>query len=117
MNKVGLSYRQPDLVYGYRRLKPIEDVGALTADYTKRTFQREAAEIARIDQVFALASASSCQSNELSSHFGQELDAPCKTCSFCIGEGPFDVSRYRVSRYQMMLSRRLKLLCSSIQVY
>ena len=83
-----------DLVYGYRRLKPIEDVGALTADYTNRTFQREAAEIGRIDQVFLLASASSCQSNELSSHFGQELDAPCETCSFCLGEGPFDVNRF-----------------------
>jgi ATP-dependent DNA helicase RecQ len=89
-----LELKVTGLVHGYRRLKRIEDIQALTADYTKRTFQREASEIARIDQVFALASASSCQSCELSSHFGQELDAPCKTCSFCIGEGPFDVSRY-----------------------
>ena len=91
-----LELKTTGLVYGYRRLKPIEDIGALTADYTKRTFQREAAEIARIDQIFALASASSCQSNELSSHFGQELDAPCETCSFCIGEGPFDVARFEL---------------------
>ena len=27
----------------------------------------------------------------MSAHFGQPLDAPCGTCSFCLGEGPFEL--------------------------
>lgn len=80
-----------DLVYGYRKLRPIERPKTLADGFTKRLRERETSEVLRMDEVFELLAATSCQSATLSKHFGEKLADPCGQCSHCIGEGPHDL--------------------------
>ena len=52
---------------------------------------REQTEVARIDEVFGLAAADSCQAQVLSQHFGESIGERCGTCSACLGEGPWSI--------------------------
>ncbi|MEM7452722.1 MAG: ATP-dependent DNA helicase RecQ [Planctomycetota bacterium] len=80
------------LVHGYRKLKQFDSPRELVDRLSDQSIAREQAELSRIDQIFDLATASSCQAAQLSSHFGQPLDQTCGECSSCIGEGPIEVS-------------------------
>jgi ATP-dependent DNA helicase RecQ len=84
-----LEVKVSDLVHGYRWLRKIDQPKLLADDLTERLNQREQSEIARLDDVFQLAFAESCQSEHLSSHFGESLPRPCGHCSACVGDGPF----------------------------
>jgi ATP-dependent DNA helicase RecQ len=80
-----------DLVYGYRRLKPIADTKTLADAYAKRLMDRESSEISRIDAVIDLIAGTRCQSMTLSGHFDDPTDEVCGSCSFCIGEAPHKI--------------------------
>jgi ATP-dependent DNA helicase RecQ len=73
------------LVHGYRRLGPIKDQEALGEELFRYCLKREAGEIQRLDQLFALLTGDQCQSAALSAHFGQQLDEACGHCSVCSG--------------------------------
>ena len=85
-----IELRVSGLVHGYRKLKPIASVDELAAEFTKRMEQREKSEIERLDQVFELARARTCQAGLLSAHFGQPLASDCGHCSHCLNEGPLE---------------------------
>jgi ATP-dependent DNA helicase RecQ len=68
----------------YRRLRVPPDLEALAADLHRRTLEREAREIARLNQVLALAAHDGCQVSRLGEHFGEPLPRPCGHCSWCL---------------------------------
>ena len=80
-----------DLVHGYRWRRRIDSPKVLADDYFDRILKREQAEIARLDEVFRIASAADCQSRLLASHFGETMESGCKACSHCLGDGPFEI--------------------------
>jgi ATP-dependent DNA helicase RecQ len=59
-------------------LEPLVDALA------ERFERRERQEIERIQQVLALVTLAGCQTNALTSHFGETLPRPCGHCSFCL---------------------------------
>jgi ATP-dependent DNA helicase RecQ len=68
----------------YRRLRMPPDLEALAADLHRRTMEREAREIARLNQVLELAAHDGCQVSRLGEHFGDPLPQPCGHCSWCL---------------------------------
>lgn len=85
-----LEVQVSDLVHGFRWLNRIQDPKTLADKLYQRLAAREQGEVARLDDVFELASARSCQAAMLSEHFGESMD-PCGHCSACIGEGPWEI--------------------------
>jgi ATP-dependent DNA helicase RecQ len=67
----------------YRRLRVPADIDALAAELQRRTQQREAREIARLNQVMELPGHDGCQASRLGAHFGEPLAEPCGRCSWC----------------------------------
>ncbi len=59
-------------------------VEALVAELAARFERREQQEIARLEEVLALVSLAGCQTNALTSHFGEQLAGPCGHCTFCV---------------------------------
>jgi ATP-dependent DNA helicase RecQ len=59
------------------------DLPALVATVQQRFQRREEQEIARIQQVLALAEEQGCQTAALVGYFGERLAAPCGHCSSC----------------------------------
>jgi ATP-dependent DNA helicase RecQ len=84
-----LEVQVSDLVHGYRWLRRIEEPKTLADDLHQRLADREQGEVARLDDVFRIAKAESCQAQTLSGHFGESLDQPCGRCSACGGAGPW----------------------------
>ena len=84
-----------DLVHGYQRLRPLEPLDRLGDGLHQRLVEREAAEIARLDEVFELAQAADCLPQRLSAHFGEQLPTPCGRCTACVGEGPWEIPAIR----------------------
>jgi ATP-dependent DNA helicase RecQ len=103
-----LEIQVSDLVHGYRWIRRPSKVGqaneptsdcknsdakaldskTLADDLFQRLTVREVAEVSRMDEIFDLAKAQSCQAAALSQHFGESLDEPCGQCSSCTGDGP-----------------------------
>jgi len=86
-----LEVQVSNLVHGYRWLRRFDDRKTLADSLFDRLAKREQGEVARLDDVFSLARADSCQAAMLAAHFGQTLDQPCGSCSGCLGEGPFQI--------------------------
>ncbi len=86
-----LEVKVADLVHGYRWLRRIEQAKLLADDLFERLAKREKSEIDRLDEVFEIAIARSCQANQLSAHFGEQRAEPCGQCSACNGEGPLEI--------------------------
>ena len=84
-----LEVQVSDLVHGYRWLRRIEQPKTLADQLHKNLTDRERSEVGRVEDVFKLASAASCQAEALSSHFGESIPEPCGNCSACEGEGPW----------------------------
>ncbi len=93
-----IELRVSDLVHGYRKLKSFGVVGQLVENFTQRLHQREKMEISKTQQVIEMAKATECQAGVLSTYFGQRLDSKCGHCSYCQGEGPFEVVPGPVSK-------------------
>jgi ATP-dependent DNA helicase RecQ len=86
-----LEVKVADLVHGYRWLRRIEQAKLLADDLFERLAKREKCEIDRLDEVFEIALARSCQANQLSAHFGEQRTEACGQCSACQGEGPLEI--------------------------
>ncbi|NNE01272.1 MAG: RecQ family ATP-dependent DNA helicase, partial [Pirellulaceae bacterium] len=87
-----IEIKVADLVHGYRWLRRIDQPKLLADELYDRLVRREVAEIARLDDVFAIARAESCQAMQLSAHFGETSNPPCGRCSACLGDGPFELN-------------------------
>ncbi len=82
-----LTLRADGVRHRYRRLKTPPDLEALAHDLHRRTLEREAREVARLNQVMELAGLDGCQGERLCAHFGETLAAPCGHCSWCLDGG------------------------------
>jgi ATP-dependent DNA helicase RecQ len=71
----------------FRRLKSPPDVDALARELHRRALDREAREIARLNQVVELVGHDGCQVSRLGEHFGEPLPQPCGHCSWCLRGG------------------------------
>jgi len=85
-----LEVKVSDLNHGYRWLNRIKRPKGLAGRLAERMQEKEAVEIQRLDRVLSLAKADACQAQALSRHFG-ETTQECGNCSYCQGEGPFDL--------------------------
>ncbi len=74
------------LMFGYRRLKTMQDWQQIAEELHERLLAREQDEIGRIDLLYELASSDRCQSASLSEYFGQPIEQECGNCSFCRNE-------------------------------
>ena len=83
-----LEVQVSDLVHGFRWLRRIEQPKTLADQLHENLANRERNEVGRVEDVFNLASAASCQAEALSEHFGETIPEPCGHCSACLGEGP-----------------------------
>lgn len=83
-----LEVQVSDLVHGYRWLRRIEQPKILADDLYQRLADRERGEVDRLNGVFEIAQAGSCQAQILSEHFGESISQPCGHCTWCSGEGP-----------------------------
>ncbi len=68
----------------YQRRKTPESIDALAQHLHQRAIAREQAELQRLQQVLALFSHQGCQVNALAGHFGEQRQAPCGHCSWCL---------------------------------
>ncbi len=82
-----LEVRAAGLRHPYRWLRPPAGLDALANTLHHRTLEREAREIARLDQVLTLAAHDGCQTAFLAAHFGEQLPHPCGHCSWCENGG------------------------------
>jgi ATP-dependent DNA helicase RecQ len=64
------------------------DGAALVGTLQQRFQRREVQEIARIQQVLALALETGCQTAALVGYFGEQLGAPCGNCTSCLTGQP-----------------------------
>ncbi|WP_442509053.1 RecQ family ATP-dependent DNA helicase [Novipirellula sp. SH528] len=90
-----LDVKVSDLSHGYRWVKELKRPNKLADQLTERMVLRETSEVGRLDAVLDLAAARSCQAATLSAHFGDEMKTECGHCSFCLGEGPFEIPAMR----------------------
>ncbi len=73
------------LRHGYRLAPSPPKAGALAERLTRLFEEREAGEIARLDQVIAYCESSECLARQLVGHFGDALPQDCGVCSSCLG--------------------------------
>jgi ATP-dependent DNA helicase RecQ len=81
-----LEVRASDLRHRYRVVNPPTSLQGLAEEMDQRAQQREKAEIARLEQVLALATQPGCLAGRLSEHFGESLPGGCGRCSDCTGQ-------------------------------
>ncbi|GAA5510846.1 ATP-dependent DNA helicase RecQ [Novipirellula caenicola] len=86
-----IEVKASDLVHGYRWIKEPKNAKRLADKLTEQMVQRETSEVNRLDAVLQLAAARSCQAATLAAHFGDEMKQDCGHCSYCLGEGPFEI--------------------------
>ena len=79
-----VELRVSDVRQRYSRLRPTEDVAALTRELMARFSRREEQEIARLKMVLGLVTHDGCQVNALVGYFGEVRPLPCGHCSFCL---------------------------------
>jgi len=77
--EVGVS----DVRHRYTLLMDGPEVAALADALHQRFQKREIREVARIQQVLALVTRGSCQTNALVGYFGEERETPCGHCTWC----------------------------------
>jgi ATP-dependent DNA helicase RecQ len=72
-----------DVTHRYTRVRADVDAAALTADLMKRFSDHEQREVGRVHDVLALVTSSTCQTNRLVAHFGEQRAQPCGHCTVC----------------------------------
>ncbi|MES2981973.1 MAG: RecQ family ATP-dependent DNA helicase [Verrucomicrobiota bacterium] len=77
----------------YRLKKPDDDPKSISATMAEKLQERETRELARLDQVLALAQGKRCLTQTLLAHFGEKMDSPCGHCDRCRGVAPVKLKR------------------------
>jgi ATP-dependent DNA helicase RecQ len=94
----------------FRRLRVPEDQAALVESLAERFLEREAADVARVESVVALAEHAGCVTNFLLEYFG-ESRAACGHCSGCAGQEAEELPRlefWTPGAADLAVVRRLK---------
>lgn len=87
VEKGWLEVQVSDLVHGYRWCNRLTNPKTVADDLFDRLTKRESGEIARLDDVFGMATGAVCLPSRLAQHFGESLSEPCGECSVCLGMG------------------------------
>jgi ATP-dependent DNA helicase RecQ len=87
LGAIELRASEPRLRFTRLDEAPI-DAHALVATLEQRFQRREVQEIARLQQVLALATETGCQTAALVGYFGEHLAEPCGHCTACAGDQP-----------------------------
>ncbi len=82
------SWRQ-----AYRLKKTDADPKSISTAMAEKLQERESRELARLDQVLALAQGKRCLTQTLLTHFGEKMDEPCGHCDRCRGVAPVKLKR------------------------
>lgn len=77
----------------YRLKKTDIDPKSISAAMAEKLQERETRELARLDQVLALAQGKRCLTQTLLDHFGEKMDEPCGHCDRCRGIAPVKLKR------------------------
>ncbi len=77
----------------YRLKKTDADPKSISAAMAEKLQERETRELARLDQVLALAQGKRCLTQTLLAHFGEKMDEPCGHCDRCRGIAPVKLKR------------------------
>ena len=80
-----IELRATGLVHGYKKVRPLQNIGELTAELFQYAQERETGELQRRQELFQLFATQECYQMQLSAHFGQILSEPCGHCSVCEG--------------------------------
>ena len=67
----------------FRLLRQPDDVVALGRELHAKLVSRETRELERLQQILSLVGQPECIAAQLGRHFGEELPAPCGSCSYC----------------------------------
>ncbi len=68
----------------FQLMRQPDSIDALVEELYQRIIKREEAEIHRLQQVVELITMDGCQSNALANHFGEQREADCGHCSWCL---------------------------------
>jgi ATP-dependent DNA helicase RecQ len=79
-----IELRASDVRLRFQRADSRTAVEPIVAELSARFEHRERQEIGRLQEVLALVTLAGCQTNALTSHFGEPLVGPCGHCSFCV---------------------------------
>ena len=60
---------------------------------------RETSQIDKLNKVVEFIELDSCYSMEMAKYFGEDLDAPCGHCSWCLGGGKVDLGAFAENDY------------------
>jgi ATP-dependent DNA helicase RecQ len=77
----------------YRMKKQVADLKAVSETMATKFREREVRELARLDQVLALATGKSCLTKSLLTHFGEKMESVCGHCDRCRGISPVKLKR------------------------
>lgn len=77
----------------YRLKKTNADPKSISAAMAEKLQERETRELARLDQVLALAQTKRCLTQTLLAHFGEKMNEPCGHCDRCRGIAPVKLKR------------------------
>jgi ATP-dependent DNA helicase RecQ len=77
----------------YRLKKTDADPKSISAAMAEKLQERETRELARLDQVLALAQTKRCLTQTLLAHFGEKMDEPCGHCDRCREIAPVKLKR------------------------
>ena len=87
------SLKKSGIRQGYRLRKDPGDLRELAERLDARFRRREAADLARLEEVLDLAVHKKCLTGFVTAHFGEKLPAPCGHCDRCRGVKPAPVPR------------------------
>jgi ATP-dependent DNA helicase RecQ len=105
-----LVVRVAGMQHRYRRLRMPSDQVALVSDLHLRLQRREAAELARLQQVVGMIASPDCRSRALAAHFGEDLATDCGHCSACLGDSSAELPARRRSPVAATLTDELQPL-------
>jgi ATP-dependent DNA helicase RecQ len=91
----------------YRQLKPAADPQPLATALHQRMLKREAANLARLQQVLDLADHRQCQTATLALHFGDTLEQDCGHCSYCLDHNEVAVQNVSIQRPEVVIDDAL----------
>lgn len=88
IKSVGVRYR-------YQVCRQPAALDTLADKLHQRMRKREAADIARLQQVLSLAKHKTCQTAVLAEYFGETLNGPCGHCSGCLNTAPTQAASHQ----------------------
>ena len=90
-----LEIKSAGVRYRYQVCRQPVEFDALADKLHQRMRKREAADIARLQQVLALARHKDCQTAVLAAYFGETLKGPCGHCSGCLNTSPTQAASHQ----------------------